>query len=264
MEFNIYSSTPLDLKHGQLVFLTNQGLFGLTKKNLLSDQSLAELVVGEEIIDPERQEPVFQIVGSFWSPQGDLYSRRSLWLEVKSDYYLQGQKRPFIYRKEGWSLAWIVLSDKGYQGLRQDLSGPEVPLLMERNFSLCLKKGFLIPDNKIELKNLLINLALEQRFDLIITTGGTGVTSRDITPEVTMSILDKRLFGFEQAILLAALDKTPQAMISRAVCGILNRSLIVNLPGSPKAVRENLQTIIPAINHTLEKVHDVSTDCAKA
>jgi molybdenum cofactor synthesis domain-containing protein len=98
---------------------------------------------------------------------------------------------------------------------------------------------------------------------LIVTTGGTGVAPRDITPEVTAGLVHKRLPGFEQAMMQASLAATPRAAISRAVAGILGSSLIINLPGSPKGVRENLAPLLPALDHTLDKIHGDPADCGR-
>jgi molybdenum cofactor synthesis domain-containing protein len=164
--------------------------------------------------------------------------------------------------KEGIAAAWIVLSDKGAAGRREDKCGP---LIMEKLSSLetSLVQGFLIPDDAQQLKALLVHLALTARYDLILTSGGTGVGPRDISPETTLSVIDKRLPGFEQAMMAASLAKTPMGVISRAVCGTLGESLIINMPGSPKAVGENLEAVLPAIKHTIEKLQGDTGDCAR-
>ncbi|MFW6314957.1 MAG: MogA/MoaB family molybdenum cofactor biosynthesis protein [Desulfohalobiaceae bacterium] len=202
----------------------------------------------------------FQALSTFRHP---LSGQRCLWLQAKQKVNLTSGSQNWQIDKQGFSLAWITLSDKGHQGLRQDASGPLIPELVQNELQLDLVKGFLLPDDEVQLRGLLTELCLEQAFDLVFTTGGTGVTSRDITPEATLRILDRRLPGFEQAMLQASLAQTPQAVISRAAAGILDRSLIVNLPGSPKAVQENLQSILPALRHTLEKIHDQPSECAR-
>lgn len=170
-------------------------------------------------------------------------------------------ERSCIQSREGFSLAWITLSDKGARGEREDVSGPVIRDTVAGTMNLCLKQGIIIPDEPDVLKHVLVDLCLQQQFDLVLTTGGTGVGPRDITPEVTLSVLDKRLPGFEQAMMAAALEKTPHAVISRAVAGTMGSSLIINLPGSPKAVRENLLSVLPALKHTVEKLQGDAKDC---
>lgn len=148
-------------------------------------------------------------------------------------------------RKEGRSLAWVTLSDKGSQGMREDLSGPAIADLAAAHLPLCHSQGFLLPDEASQLRALLTDLALNQGYDLICTTGGTGLSPRDITPQVTAALLDLPLPGFSQAMLAASLDKTPHAAISRAVAGVLGQSIIINLPGSRKGVQETWPPCCP-------------------
>jgi molybdenum cofactor synthesis domain-containing protein len=163
--------------------------------------------------------------------------------------------------KTGWSLAWVTLSDKGFQGDREDLSGPIIGRMVGETITLCHSRGFIIPDDPVRLRWLLTSLALEQGYDLVCTTGGTGVAPRDFTPQVTASLLDMPLPGFSQAMMAASLAKTPNAAISRAVSGVLGRTLVINLPGSAKAVRENLEAVLPAIAHALDKLAGDPADC---
>lgn len=165
------------------------------------------------------------------------------------------------WERQGWSLAWITLSDKGARGEREDAAGPLVAELTGQALPLSLACGYLLSDDEGPLRALLADLALTQCFDLIITTGGTGVAPRDVAPDATISIIEKRLPGFERAMTLESLTKTPRAVISRAVVGTLGQSLIINLPGSPKAVRECLGAVLPAVEHTLEKLQGDLSDC---
>ncbi len=165
-------------------------------------------------------------------------------------------------RRSGFALAWITMSDKGAAGLREDASGPLLGELVDGALELCHVRGFVIPDEINGLRALLTNLALEQGFDLILTTGGTGVAPRDITPEATLAVIDKRLPGYERAMTVASLEKTPHGAISRAVAGTLGNALIVNMPGSPKAVKECLAPLLPTFRHTLEKLQGDQADCA--
>lgn len=162
----------------------------------------------------------------------------------------------------GLAVAWITLSDKGARGERQDTSGPTVEEMCEEALSMRYCLGHIIPDDLQELKALLTDLALMQHFDLIVTTGGTGVAPRDITPEATLAVIEKRLPGIEHAMTATSLAKTPHAVISRAVAGTLGESIIINLPGSPKAVRECLGAVLPALPHALDKLRGDPSDCA--
>ncbi|WP_297827108.1 MogA/MoaB family molybdenum cofactor biosynthesis protein [uncultured Desulfovibrio sp.] len=164
-------------------------------------------------------------------------------------------------RKQGHALAWITLSDKGSQGLREDLSGPAIRELTAARLPLCHSQGFLLPDEPAQLRALLTDLALHQGYDLICTTGGTGLSPRDTTPQVTAALLDTPLPGFSQAMMAASLAQTPHAAISRAVAGVLGQSIIINLPGSRKGALENLAAVLPALPHALDKLHGDPADC---
>jgi molybdenum cofactor synthesis domain-containing protein len=164
--------------------------------------------------------------------------------------------------REGYALAWITLSDKGAAGKRTDESGPLVGSMVAGRLGLALVQGFVIPDEAGLLKGLMADLALVQGFDLILTTGGTGVGPRDVTPEATLAVIEKRLPGFERAMTAASLAKTPHGAISRAVAGTLGQAVIVNMPGSPKAVAECLEPLLPTLRHTLEKLQGDPSDCA--
>ena len=164
-------------------------------------------------------------------------------------------------RKTGYSLAWVTLSDKGSRGQRQDQSGPAIAEMTAAAMPLCHSQGFMLPDEPLRLRALLVELALSQGYDLICTTGGTGLSPRDITPQVTAALLDMPLPGFTQAMLAASLAKTPHAVISRAAAGALGQSIIINLPGSRKAVVENLAAVLPALPHALAKLQGDPADC---
>ena len=155
----------------------------------------------------------------------------------------------------------ITISDKGSRGEREDRSGQEV-VSMLKDMGVNITHTTIIPDEKDKIKNVLIDCADKMKLDLIITTGGTGVSPRDLTPDATLEVIDKEVPGMAEAIRLVSMAITPHAMISRAVVGIRGRSLIITLPGSPKAVRENLAVILPALKHTVEKVRGNDTECA--
>jgi len=187
----------------------------------------------------------------------DAWSVRRIAGQVKVGEYAA------VHGRRGFSMAWITLSDKGSRGERVDASGPAIRDMVVEAMDISLARGIVIPDEPDQLKAALVDFSLFQGFDLVFTTGGTGVGPRDITPEVTMSVLDKRLPGFERAMTLASLAKTPHAVISRATVGIIGNSLVVNLPGSPKAVRENLAAVLPALRHTVEKLQGDPRDCGQ-
>ena len=199
------------------------------------------------------------VESALWWPGAP--ARRAWLVEVLVP--LQGELRLEVQRR-GRSLAWITLSDKGAEGLRQDASGPLIEELVAAALPLGLARGFLLPDDQAALRALLTDLALVQGFDLILTTGGTGVAPRDVTPEATLAVIEKRLPGFERAMTAASLAKTPHGAVSRAVAGTLGQSVIVNLPGSPKAVRECLAPLLPALAHTLDKLQGDPAECGAA
>ncbi|NDV22021.1 MogA/MoaB family molybdenum cofactor biosynthesis protein [Desulfovibrio sp. JC022] len=165
-------------------------------------------------------------------------------------------------KKEGYSLAYVTLSDKGAAGQRKDEAGPLIAEMIKNALPISIVQGYLIADECDDLKALLMHLAHVDGFDLIMTTGGTGVGPRDVSPEATLAVIEKRLPGFERAITATGLEKTPHAMISRAVAGTLGESVVVNFPGSPKAVRESLEAVLPALKHTVDKLQGDKTDCA--
>ena len=167
----------------------------------------------------------------------------------------------FTPRRQGRALAWVTLSDKGAAGQREDLSGPAIGQMVRETLPLCHEQGFLLPDDSDALRALITELALGQGYDLICTTGGTGLGARDVSPQATLRLLDLRLPGFEQAMMAASLAKTPHAAISRAVAGVVGKSICINLPGSRKAVTENLAALLPALPHALDKLHGDPADC---
>ncbi|MFO8033449.1 MAG: MogA/MoaB family molybdenum cofactor biosynthesis protein [Desulfohalobiaceae bacterium] len=252
-------SQELRIQAGETVLLVSEYEPDLPAACLQAQEPLPRVPAGS-YLGAKQEQGWFQVLSACRHPIG---GQRCLWLQARQAIHLASGPKKWLAWKPDFSLAWITLSDKGHLGQRQDASGPLIPELVQQELELDLVQGFLLPDEEKQLRGLLVNLCLEQAFDLVFTTGGTGVTSRDITPEATLQVLDKRLPGFEQAMLQASLAQTSQAVISRAVAGILDQSLIVNLPGSPKAVQENLQAILPALRHTLEKIHDQPTECAR-
>jgi len=154
----------------------------------------------------------------------------------------------------------ITLSDKGSRGEREDISGREV-IDMLADLDIRVADYEIVPDEKEIIKKKIIEYTDTRRLDLVVTTGGTGVSPRDVTPDATLEVIEKELPGMAEAMRAESMKKTPHAMISRAVAGIRGHSLIVNLPGSPKGARENLAVILPALKHTIEKIQGDESDC---
>jgi len=157
------------------------------------------------------------------------------------------------------SVAIVTVSDRSSRGEREDLSGPEIrSWASAQGFEVC--DEIIVPDDLLEIQHCLIRLA-DKGANLILTTGGTGFAPRDNTPEATRAVIEKEAPGFAEAMRARSLAITPHAMLSRAVSGIRGKSLIINLPGSPKAVRENLGFIEKAIPHAVDLLKSQVTDC---
>ena len=157
--------------------------------------------------------------------------------------------------------AIITLSDAGCAGRREDKSGPVIRALLE-GVGYEIVHTALLPDGVEPLAGELRRLCDEEAADLILTTGGTGFSPRDLTPEATRSVVERPAPGIAEAMRWQSLQITPRAMLSRAEAGIRKGALIVNLPGSPKAVRECLEFILPALGHGLEILKGTAGECA--
>lgn len=156
----------------------------------------------------------------------------------------------------------ITASDKGCAGEREDLSGKIIKEIVESK-GYKVGKSVILPDDEKFLLEEMIHMADELKLDLILTTGGTGFSKRDVTPEATIKACDRMANGIAEAIRYYSLSITPRAMLSRAVSGIRGETLIVNLPGSPKAVKESLEYIIDSLHHGLEILKGQTGDCAR-
>lgn len=159
--------------------------------------------------------------------------------------------------------AILTLSDTGAAGGREDESGRLIHELIA-GIGAVVEQYEILPDEQELIIGALKRLSDSGVIDLIITTGGTGVSPRDVTPEATRAVLERELPGMAEAMRAESLKKTPRAMISRAVAGIRKRTLIVNLPGSPKAVRENLSVLLPVLPHAIEKLKGDPRDCGSS
>ena len=149
----------------------------------------------------------------------------------------------------------LTLSDRSARGERVDSSGPALARLIEaENWSVA--KQALLPDNESAIREILSEWADSGEMDVIITTGGTGFSPRDVTPEATRAVIDREAPGLAEAMRAASLKITPHAMLSRIVTGIRKRTLIINLPGSPKGAVENLQVVLPVLSHAVQLLQE--------
>jgi molybdenum cofactor synthesis domain-containing protein len=155
----------------------------------------------------------------------------------------------------------ITVSDRGSRGQREDASGPAIAaMLVGASIEVC--RTLIIPDEIDQIGRAIINYADVEKLDLILTTGGTGVSPRDVTADATLKVIDKEVPGMAEAMRFASSKITPYAMVSRAMAGIRGQCLIINLPGSPKGATENLSVILPALQHAIEKIKGDDRDCA--
>lgn len=161
---------------------------------------------------------------------------------------------------ECYSFAVLTMSDKGSQGEREDTSGAFIQQrLSEEGYALGAYR--VIPDKEEVIVDSLIEFVDQKKISLIVTTGGTGVSPTDITPEAMAHVIEREIPGMAEAMRSASLLKTSRAMLSRGKVGIRGESLIINLPGSLRAVRENLDVVLPVIPHALEKIRGGTSDC---
>lgn len=162
---------------------------------------------------------------------------------------------------ERFSCGVLTMSDKGSRGERVDESGTMLQqILREEGYQL--RAYDMVPDQIEAIVDTLIRWVDQDQIDLILTTGGTGVSPTDVTPEAMRGVIDKEIPGMAEAMRAASLLKTPYAVLSRAMVGIRGRSLIINLPGSLKAARENIAVLLPALPHALDKIQGGTSDCA--
>lgn len=160
-----------------------------------------------------------------------------------------------------YNVAVITISDKGSRGEREDTGGPLIcDLFTEQGYNIAFTET--IPDEQDIIEDTLKKYSDAEKVALIATTGGTGFAERDVTPEATLNVVDKRVPGIPEAMRMGSLKYTQRAMLSRMEAGIRGRTLIINLPGSPKAIKENLESVMDALGHGLEMLVDKPRDCA--
>ena len=157
--------------------------------------------------------------------------------------------------------AVLTVSDRSFRGERPDAGGPLVVEIL-KNAGYAVTETAIVTDEKGRIEAALRQWCDREPVDLIVTTGGTGFAPRDVTPEATLAVCDRLTPGIPEAMRWYSLQITPRAMLSRAAAGIRKRTLIVNLPGSPKAARENLEAVLPALAHGLEMLSGRPADCA--
>ena len=154
----------------------------------------------------------------------------------------------------------LTVSDKGARGQRQDLSAAEIEKQLPSSLYRVAAYA-VVPDEQEAIIARLVEWSDQQHLDLILTTGGTGVSPRDLTPEATQAVIERPVPGLAEAMRAASLASTPHAMLSRAQAGLRGSTLIINLPGSPRATRENLGVVLPALPHALEKIQGSTAEC---
>jgi len=153
----------------------------------------------------------------------------------------------------------VTVSDKGYAGEREDASGPLLANLVRQMGAEVVRQA-IVPDEREQIERVLVELADQAHLDLVLTTGGTGPAPRDVTPEATRAVIEREMPGLAEVLRFAGYSRTPLAVISRGMAGIRGGTLIVNLPGSPRAVREGMETLSPILPHAIKMLRGVDTE----
>lgn len=155
----------------------------------------------------------------------------------------------------------LIMSDKGARGEREDRSGQQIRESLGVKYSIDYYK--MIPDEKDQIKKEICHVCDELSLALLLTSGGTGFSERDVTPDATMEVIEKPAMGIPEAMRYYGLQKTPKAMLSRAVAGIRGKTLVINLPGSVKGVQESLEAVSPVLDHALDIIKGTATECGQ-
>ena len=163
--------------------------------------------------------------------------------------------------KSMFTVGILTVSDKGWRGEREDRSGEVIREIISE-MGAAIKNYDVVPDEKEIIAERLAQWADKGEVDVILTNGGTGLSPRDVTPEATLSVINRSVPGFAEVMRFESLKKTPMAVLSRAMAGTRGKCLIINLPGSPKAVRECLEVILGALPHAVETLKGEATECA--
>jgi molybdenum cofactor synthesis domain-containing protein len=218
-------------------------------------------VLGEE---NNRHSPLFQVAGRAFVPgvsrACELLRALRPWPPA-APWAEDGEPLRLPLSRKGYAAAFITLSDKGWAGEREDRSGPRMAELLRPNLPLCFTQSFLLSDEPAPFRALVLELAAGQGYDLILCSGGTGLSPRDLAPEALLPVLSRRLPGFEQRMMQASLAETPYAILSRALAGTIGPCLVLALPGSVKGAAGNLAAVLPVLPHALEKLHGDPTEC---
>ncbi len=203
---------------------------------------------------------IYHAVGDCIMPREGVFTEVLVGGDIKV-----GDEVEMIPPEEGraFTAAIITVSDKGALGKRVDESGPLIERML-KDAGYDVKETLIIPDEKRQISQSLIRLADQRQINLILTTGGTGFSPRDVTPEATVAVCERMADGISEAIRMNSMQYTKRAMLSRAKSGIRGKSLIVNLPGSPKAVKETLEFLIPNVKHGIEILTGNASECARA
>lgn len=203
---------------------------------------------------------IYHAVGDCIMPREGVFTEVLIGGDIKV-----GDEVEMIPPEEGraFTAAIITVSDKGAVGKRVDESGPLIESML-KDAGYDVKETLIIPDEKSQISQSLIRLADQRQINLILTTGGTGFSPRDVTPEATVAVCERMADGISEAIRMNSMQYTKRAMLSRAKSGIRGKSLIVNLPGSPKAVKETLEFLIPNVKHGIEILTGNASECARA
>lgn len=203
---------------------------------------------------------IYEQTGDCIMPREGVFAKvvQSGTVTVGDEMYTERRRSPMP-----WRAAVITLSDRSAAGRRRDSSGPAVAERLEESGYDVIEQ-LLLPDDRTKLEQELIRLCDQRQPDLILTTGGTGFSARDITPEATLAVADRNVPGIAEAIRAESMQITKRAMLSRAVSVIRGRTLIINLPGSPKACIESMDVFLETIPHGLELLRGTVHDCARA